>query len=182
MHAASLSEIFCRRLMERVDLTCLWRPSTRLGMLRKQSLAYITRLRSSVEPTCHLVHRDSESIASLKWYGNSKESIKWLEVDKSGWCSSTLSVAYLCPRYQPCRGPDPAYCTQGPFVDQMAATVTEICASSCQHLICLARSVHRSSAQLQDSTTGKQGRNLYVCTSVANIVHPHNPAIFLNRC
>jgi len=39
-----------------------------------------------VDPTCRLIHRDSESIASLKWYGNSETSVDWIEADKSGWC------------------------------------------------------------------------------------------------
>jgi hypothetical protein len=39
-----------------------------------------------VDHTSHLINRDSESIASLMWYGEKEETINWLEVEKYGWC------------------------------------------------------------------------------------------------
>ena len=42
-----------------------------------------------VEPSTHIIHRDKESIASLKWHGIDPEDrgkIEWIGNEKFGWC------------------------------------------------------------------------------------------------
>ena len=53
----------------------LWNPVPR-------SVMAVQRL----EPTAKVVDRDSESITSLKWYGQAGEKVEWLENEKYGWC------------------------------------------------------------------------------------------------
>ncbi|SMQ54017.1 unnamed protein product [Zymoseptoria tritici ST99CH_3D7] len=54
----------------------LWNPSS-------AALAAAQRIESSAE----VVHREKESIASLRWYGSgSWEDVQWLANEKYGWC------------------------------------------------------------------------------------------------
>ena len=41
-----------------------------------------------IEPTTELIHRDSESIASLRWHGEPEDrtNVEWISNEKYGWC------------------------------------------------------------------------------------------------
>lgn len=53
----------------------LWNPQPR-------SLLAAQRLDSAAE----VIHRDHESVTSLKWYGDEEDEVQWLENEKYGWC------------------------------------------------------------------------------------------------
>lgn len=56
----------------------LWNP-TNLSVVAAQRL----------NPTSHIIHRDENSIASLKWHGDNAEEVakvEWVGNDKYGWC------------------------------------------------------------------------------------------------
>ena len=42
----------------------------------------------SIEPKTELIHRDNESIASLRWHGETCErgNVEWVSNEKYGWC------------------------------------------------------------------------------------------------
>ena len=39
-----------------------------------------------VHPAAEVLHRDLESITSLKWYGDADDQIEWVDNEKYGWC------------------------------------------------------------------------------------------------
>ena len=39
-----------------------------------------------LEPEAKVLHRDHESITSLKWYGDADDEIEWVSNEKYGWC------------------------------------------------------------------------------------------------
>lgn len=46
-----------------------------------------TAAAEKLDPEVAIVHREDESITSLKWYGDDDEkSVKWVENEKYGWC------------------------------------------------------------------------------------------------
>ena len=55
----------------------IWNPSPLLVLAARH-----------IEPSAELVHRDDESIASLKWHGEPADSthVEWLSNEKYGWC------------------------------------------------------------------------------------------------
>ena len=40
----------------------------------------------TIDPSVKVSHRDEESIASLRWYGESAQNVQWLANEKFGWC------------------------------------------------------------------------------------------------
>ena len=55
----------------------IWNPSPLLVLAARH-----------IQPSTELVHRDDESIASLKWHGESADptTIEWVSNEKYGWC------------------------------------------------------------------------------------------------
>ena len=55
----------------------IWNPSPLLVLAARH-----------IQPSTELVHRDDESIASLKWHGESTDptAIEWVSNEKYGWC------------------------------------------------------------------------------------------------
>ena len=41
-----------------------------------------------IEPTTELIHRDNDSIASLRWHGepDNRTNVEWISNEKYGWC------------------------------------------------------------------------------------------------
>lgn len=53
----------------------LWNPQPR-SLLAAQQL----------DNAAKVIHRDHESVTSLRWYGDEEDQIEWLENEKYGWC------------------------------------------------------------------------------------------------
>ena len=39
-----------------------------------------------LDPSAEIEHREKDSIASLRWYGDAAESVEWIDNEKYGWC------------------------------------------------------------------------------------------------
>lgn len=61
--------------MERVEV---WSPGRRC----RRAVGLLTGVRGELG----VVEREAESIASLKWFGDEGEEVRWLECEKFGWC------------------------------------------------------------------------------------------------
>ena len=53
----------------------LWNPQPR-SLLAAQQL----------DDSAKVIHRDIDSVTSLKWYGEEEDQVEWLENEKYGWC------------------------------------------------------------------------------------------------
>ena len=55
----------------------IWNPSPLIVLAARQ-----------IEPSTELIHRDDESIASLRWHGEPEErpKVEWVSNEKFGWC------------------------------------------------------------------------------------------------
>ena len=53
----------------------IWNPSPLLVLAARH-----------IEPSTELIHRNDESIASLRWHGVPGEEVEWVSNEKYGWC------------------------------------------------------------------------------------------------